>query len=52
MYSESFDVPQNILDSNYLVPIGKAKIMREGNHVTLVAFSKMVKHALEAASEM
>ena len=46
LYGESFDVPA--LD-DWIVPIGKAKVRREGKDVTLVAHSRMVKFALEAA---
>jgi pyruvate dehydrogenase E1 component beta subunit len=49
MYSESFELSDEVLDPNYLAPIGKAKVMREGKDVTIVTFSKMVKYALEAA---
>jgi hypothetical protein len=35
-----------------VLPIGKAKIMRPGKHVTLVTFSKMVGYALKAAEEL
>lgn len=47
LYGHSFDVPE---DEDYLVPIGKASIVREGKHVTLVSFSRMVQVALEAAN--
>lgn len=36
----------------YLVPLGKGDIKRKGNDVTLVAFSYMVKEALEAAASL
>jgi HPt (histidine-containing phosphotransfer) domain-containing protein len=39
-------------DPEYLVPIGKARIARAGEHVTIVAFSRMVKLALQAAEEL
>lgn len=52
MYSETFEMPEAQLDPDYLVPIGKAKIMRRGEHVTIVAFSKMVKYSLEAAEQL
>ena len=39
-------------DDDHLVPIGKAKVLREGGDVTIVAFSLMVKYALEAAEEL
>lgn len=34
------------------MPIGKAKIMREGTDVTIVAFSRNVKYSLEAARDL
>jgi pyruvate dehydrogenase E1 component beta subunit len=34
------------------VPIGKARIARPGDHVTISAFSRMVKLALQAAEEL
>lgn len=39
-------------DDDHLVEIGKAKILREGKDVTIVAFSLVVKYALEAAEEL
>jgi pyruvate dehydrogenase E1 component beta subunit len=49
VYGESFAVPQ---DPEFLVPIGKARIARAGEHVTIAAFSRMVKLALQAAEEL
>ncbi|HVB16369.1 MAG TPA: pyruvate dehydrogenase complex E1 component subunit beta [Stellaceae bacterium] len=49
VYGESFAVPE---DPEYLVPIGKARIARAGDQVTIVAFSRMVKLALLAAEEL
>jgi pyruvate dehydrogenase E1 component beta subunit len=49
VYGESFAVPD---DPEYLVPIGKARIARAGEQVTIVAFSRMVKLALQAAEEL
>ena len=43
---QSFDVP---VDEDYVIPIGRAKIEREGKDVTIVAFSIMVGKALKAA---
>ena len=31
---------------DFMIPIGKAKIMREGKHVTIVGYSRNVKYAL------
>jgi pyruvate dehydrogenase E1 component beta subunit len=49
LYGQSFPVPK--LD-DYLVPIGKAKVVRPGNHVTLVSFSIGMTYALKAAEEL
>ncbi|MDE0796207.1 MAG: pyruvate dehydrogenase complex E1 component subunit beta [Alphaproteobacteria bacterium] len=49
LYGQSFDVPD---DDDWTVPIGKAKVVREGSDVTLTAFSIMVGHALAAAEEL
>jgi pyruvate dehydrogenase E1 component beta subunit len=46
VYGESFSVPD---DPEFLVPIGKGRIARAGDHVTITAFSRMVKLALQAA---
>lgn len=39
-------------DADYIVPIGKARVVREGNRVTLVTWSSMVKVCLDAAEEL
>jgi pyruvate dehydrogenase E1 component beta subunit len=49
MYGQSFDVPA---DPDFIVPIGKAKIEREGTDVTIVSFSRMVGLALQAAEKL
>jgi pyruvate dehydrogenase E1 component beta subunit len=49
LYGQSFDVPE---DDDWLVPIGKANIVREGTDVTITAFSIMVGKALEAAEKL
>ncbi len=49
MYGQSFEVPT---DPDYVIPIGRAKIEREGSDVTIVAFSIMVGRALEAAEKL
>jgi acetoin:2,6-dichlorophenolindophenol oxidoreductase subunit beta len=41
-----------VADSDDLVPIGKAKILRPGDHLTIVALSSMVAPALAAADEL
>ncbi len=49
VYGTSFDVPD--LD-DFTVPIGKAKIWRKGEDVTLVSFGIGMKYALEAADKL
>ncbi len=49
LYGRSFEVPD--LD-DYTVPLGKAKIWREGTDVTLVSFGIGMTYALEAADEL
>jgi pyruvate dehydrogenase E1 component beta subunit len=46
LYGHSFPVPN---DPDFLVPIGKARIARVGQHVTITAYSRMVEVALKAA---
>jgi pyruvate dehydrogenase E1 component beta subunit len=46
LYGHAFDVPT---DPDFVVPIGKAKIVRAGSSVTICTFSRMVGVALEAA---
>ena len=48
MYGDKGEVPEE----EYLIPIGKANVVREGSDVTLISFGKMMKVALEAADEM
>lgn len=49
MYGVSFPMSDEAQTDDFVVPIGKAKIEREGSDVTIVTFSKMVGLALEAA---
>ena len=47
MYGDKGQVPEE----EYLIPIGKSKIVHEGNDVTLVSFGKMMKVAEETYLE-
>jgi pyruvate dehydrogenase E1 component beta subunit len=49
LYGQSFPVPK--LD-DFTVPIGKARIHREGKDVTIVSFSIGMTYALKAAQEL
>ncbi|NPA34071.1 MAG: pyruvate dehydrogenase complex E1 component subunit beta [Chlorobi bacterium] len=48
LYNDKGEVPEE----EYLIPIGKAKIVREGNDVTIVSFNKTMKIVLEASDEL
>jgi pyruvate dehydrogenase E1 component beta subunit len=45
IYGDKMEIPTE----EYLVPIGKAKVVRQGHHVTLVSYSRILKFCLEAA---
>lgn len=48
MYGDLGEVPEE----EYLIPIGKAAVRREGTDVTIVSFNKMMKVAFAAADEL
>ncbi len=47
-YGEKMEIPTE----EYLVPIGKAKVIREGKHITLVSYSRMIKFCRQAADDL
>lgn len=47
-YGDKMEIPTE----EYLVPIGQAKVVREGKHVTIVSYSRVLKFCLEAAEEI
>ena len=49
MYGVEFETTPEIMDPEYLIPIGKAKIERVGTDCTVTAHAKMVGHSLQAA---
>jgi len=49
LYGHTFDCP---VSDDFILPIGKAKVEREGTDVTIVAFSIMVDVALKAAEAL
>ena len=49
MYGQEFDIPDV---EDWIVPIGKAKVRRQGRDVTLTAHSRMVGLALTAAEKL
>ncbi|KAH3876623.1 pyruvate dehydrogenase E1 component subunit beta, mitochondrial-like [Dreissena polymorpha] len=52
MYGVQFEMSDQALDKDFLIPIGKAKIERAGKHITLVSHSKFVGTCLDAANEL
>ena len=49
LYGHTFDCPT---DEDFILPLGKAKIERVGQHVTIVAFGIMVGTAMQAAEKL
>ncbi len=49
LYGHSGEVPKL---GDYVVPIGKARIARAGDHVTVIAWSHAMTYALKAAEEL
>ena len=49
LYGDTMDVPKV---DDWIIPIGKAKVAREGTDVTIVSYSRGVKFALEAAGKL
>lgn len=48
MYGDMGEVPEE----EYLIPIGKANIVKQGSDVTLISYNKMMKVAIGAAEEL
>jgi pyruvate dehydrogenase E1 component beta subunit len=49
LYGMSGDVPKG---DDFVIPIGKAKIVRPGHHVTIVSFARGMQYALDAAKTL
>ncbi|CEP23876.1 PDB1 [Cyberlindnera jadinii] len=52
LYGETFEVSEEALSPDFVLPIGKAKVEREGSDVTVVTHTRNVQFALEAAETM
>lgn len=48
MYGDKGQVPEE----EYLIPIGKAEVTREGSDVTIVSFGKIMKEVVKAAEKL
>ncbi|CAJ0749610.1 21843_t:CDS:2 [Entrophospora sp. SA101] len=51
-YGISYPVSQEALSNDFILPIGKAKIIREGKDVTIVSYSRSLNFCLEAAQQL
>jgi pyruvate dehydrogenase E1 component beta subunit len=49
LYGHSGEVPKL---GDYVIPIGKARVVRKGNHVTIISWSNGMTYALKAADEL
>jgi pyruvate dehydrogenase E1 component beta subunit len=52
LYGHEFEMPDEAMSPEFVLPLNKAAIRREGKDVTIVAYSRMVKVSLEAAEEL
>ncbi|GBF98394.1 hypothetical protein Rsub_10789 [Raphidocelis subcapitata] len=52
LYGQSFPISEQVLDKDFVLPIGKAKVMRPGKSITITAHSKMVGFSLQAADKL
>lgn len=52
LYGQQFEVSDQVMSNEHLIPIGKAKIELPGQHCTVVSHSKGVQICLEAAREL
>jgi len=49
LYNTSFETSESVLGQDYVLPIGQAKVEREGKDLTIVTFQRMVGESIEAA---
>jgi len=52
MYGTSFDLSPEVMSPDFVVPLGKAKIMQEGTDITVVSHARMVGTCLAAAKAL
>lgn len=52
LYGVPFPLSDEAQSSDFLVPIGKAKVEREGSDVSIITFSKQVGHSLAVAEKL
>ena len=49
MYGHTGEVPKL---NDYVIPIGKARVVRKGQHVSIISWSNGMSYALKAADEL
>lgn len=49
MYGKEFEVSDEAMSPDFVLPLDKAEVVQEGTDCTITAFSKMVGHSLDAA---
>lgn len=52
LYGVQYPMSDEALSTDYVLPLGKAKVERTGKHITLVSHSKAVETCLDAAKEL
>ncbi|KAI5630795.1 transketolase, pyrimidine binding domain-containing protein [Phthorimaea operculella] len=52
LYGQQFPMSDEALSKDFVLPIGKAKIERPGDHITVVCAGRATEHALAAANEL
>jgi pyruvate dehydrogenase E1 component beta subunit len=52
IYGQQFPISDEALSADFVLPIGKGKIEREGKHITLASHSIGVKLCMEVAKEL
>jgi len=52
LYGTPFPLTDEAQDKDFVIPLGKAKIEKEGKDVSIVTFSKMVGYSLEVAKNL
>lgn len=49
MLNEIFEVDEKVMGMDYLAPIGKLRVMKEGKDVTIVGYAKVLRTVMKAA---
>jgi len=52
LYNDVFEVDEKVLDKNFLAPIGKVRIMKEGKDISIASYSRALRTSLRAALEL